>query len=164
MTDDSQIKIIHRKNRLKDKVAGSSDSEGGGFIAPELIANAQAVIDNSKDLYKKELADTLHKLIASWNEFKQSSDDKHRRDLERYANHIKDIAGTYQYDIMAHFGRSLCAFSDKLLVEKLEHQNIVQAHIDVITIAYQKDLKRDDTPQAQELKDMVSQAINKHVT
>ena len=162
MSDDSPIKIIHRKNRLKAKITGAESSEGNGSIAPELIAKAQAVIDNSGELYKKELAETLHKLISSWNELKQSGDDKYRRELNRYANHIKDIAGTYQYDIMAHFGRSLCEFSDKLAVEKLEHQTIVQAHIDVITIAFQKDLKDADTPQAQELKDMVSQAINKH--
>ena len=163
MSDESQIKIIYRKNRLKEKVAGSADAKSGGFIKPELIANAQAVIEDSGDLYKKELAETLHKLIASWNELKKTSDSRHCSDLNRYANHIKDIAGTYQYDIMAHFGRSLCEFSDKLVIGKVEHQTIVQAHIDVITIAFQKDLKRDDTPQAQELKNMVSQAINKHV-
>lgn len=163
MSDESQIKIIHRKNRLKEKIAGPDGDKADGFIAPELIKNAQAVIDESGELYKKELAETLHKLIASWNKLKDSSDNAHRRELNRYANHIKDIAGTYQYDIMVHFGRSLCEFSDKLAVEKQEHQTIIQAHIDVITIAFQKDLKDADTPQAKELKDMVSRAINKHV-
>ena len=164
MSDDPHIKIIHRKNRLKEKVAGSADAQEEGFIEPELIANAQAVIDESGDLYKKELAETLHKLISSWTELKQTLDNKYRRELNRYANHIQDIAGTYQYDIMAYFGRSLCEFCDKLDVDKLAHQTIVQAHIDVITIAFQKDLKRDDTPQAQDLKDMVSRAISKHAT
>jgi hypothetical protein len=164
MSDDTQVKIIHRKNLLKEKVAGSANAQSSGYIDPEFIANAQAVIDDSDDLYKKELAETLYKLIASWNKLKESVDDTHRRELNRYANHIKDIAGTYQYVLMAHFGRSLCDFTDKLRIEKPEHHTILQAHIDVITIAFQKDLKRDDTPQAQELKEMVSQAIDKHAT
>lgn len=164
---DNDVEIIHRKNRLKEKVSVGGVSSGKGFIDPQHIKNAQKVIEDGGDAYQKEIEKTLHRLLATWAELQKmtSQDSGYKEKLDeihRYTNHIKDIASTFSYNLMDYFAQSLRDFSDFIDVGLAAHVKIVQAHIDVMMVAFQKNIKDDGGVQAQELKKIVAQAITKY--
>lgn len=159
------VEIIHRRNRLKEKVVeeGMSLSQNG-FIDPAAIRRAQAVIDNGQDRFLTELKRSLEELTALWNELKagKATSLEARHDLHRMANHIKDMAATFGNGLMDDFGCSLRDFSDQLDITKKEHITIAQAHIDVMWIAFSKDIQDIDTREAMELKNVLTRAIEKY--
>ncbi|MCD8526348.1 MAG: hypothetical protein LRY76_07015 [Alphaproteobacteria bacterium] len=162
---DKGVEIIHRRNRLKEKVieAGQSGS-GPGFIDPEAIRRAQNVIDNGQDTFMTELKRSLNELTAIWENLKtsQSQSVEKIKDIHRIANHIKDMAATFKNALMDDFGTSLRDFSDRIDITKPEHITIAQAHIDVMWIAFTKDIKDIDAREAVELKRVLEQAIQKY--
>ena len=83
-------------------------------------------------------------------------------ELYHYANHIKDLATTFKYALMAHFGTSLRTFAEKIDVHNPAHLTIVQAHLDAMWVAYKANIKDDSDEKAKELEDSVAQAIEKY--
>lgn len=168
--NDDQVIIINKKNRLKEKVVrDTANASAGtkGFLDPESIKRAQKVIDNGQDSYKKELKDNIEELVKCWASMKNDKDNQDdlkvvKKDFHRLSNHIADVAGTFGYDLMAYFGKSLRDFNDNLNPKDKNHIIIVQAHVDVMLIAQQNDLKSADTPEAKELINVVSKAIQKY--
>lgn len=171
MTDplhnDAEVEIIHRRNKLKEKVVAagvSLSAAGGGFIDPEAIARAQAVIDGGQDTFILELKKSLESLGQIWTKLKQSghNDDQAIEEIHRLSNHIKDMAGTFGNGLMDDFGGSLRDFSDQIDVSKKAHITIVQAHIDVMWIAFTRDIRDIDAREAVELRAVLQQAIEKY--
>lgn len=161
-----KVKIKHRLNRLKLKAGVAVDDERLGFIDPKAIKKAQASIDNQEDNYSSEVEEVLVKLDSTWTDLKAEGDEKKakrlRTELYNYANNIKDMAETFKYKLMGSFGESLRDFCEKLDAKKEAHQVIVQAHIDVMWVAFKHNIKDEGGPQAKELKAMLAQAIQKH--
>lgn len=160
-----EVEIIHRRNRLKEKVVEEGQMlSGQGFIDPEAIRRAQAIINNGQDKFIVELKRALEELIKTWTELKTEKvhDQDKINDIHRLANHIKDMAGTFGNRLMDDFGESLRDFSDQIDLSRKEHVIIVQAHIDVMWIAFTKDIQDIDTQEAVQLKTMLSQAIEKY--
>lgn len=170
MSNKQEVVIINRKNRLKEKVVkdtANASMGAKGTLDKEAIKRAQKVIDDGQDSYKQELKDNLQNLVICWTNIKNLDKDdpeiiSSKKDFHRLANHIADVAGTFGFDLMAYFGKSLRDFNDNLRVDDKNHLIIVQAHIDVMLVAFQQNLKSADTPEAKELIKTVSQAIQKY--
>ncbi|MFP4313428.1 MAG: hypothetical protein ACLFR0_03780 [Alphaproteobacteria bacterium] len=170
MSNKQEVVIINRKNRLKEKVVkdtANASMSAKGTLDKEAIKRAQKVIDDGQDSYKQELKDNLQNLVICWTNIKNLDKDdpeiiSSKKDFHRLANHIADVAGTFGFDLMAYFGKSLRDFNDNLRVDDKNHLIIVQAHIDVMLVAFQQNLKSADTPEAKELIKTVSQAIQKY--
>lgn len=162
--DDDEVEIVHRVNRLKQKVHESPAEQEDGYVDSSIIRKAQAVIDNSHEKYTLEAKASLEEIVAAWAALKSGESKDTRKDIDhlcRLSNRIKDMASTYGYDLMSYFGESLRDFCEKLDVTNQPHCVIVQAHIDVMWIAFNEKLKGERGQKAEELKMIVNKAIDK---
>ncbi|NCC22902.1 MAG: hypothetical protein EOM26_10655 [Alphaproteobacteria bacterium] len=162
--ENAEVEIFHRINRLKVKAGGDAKS-GPGFLDPNAVDRAQQRIDEKAATYPVEVKDVLKNLTDSWNRLKGDTDNRNASELEQlynYANHVKDLAATFYYPLMQHFGLSLREFSEKLDLSKPAHHTIVQAHIDAMWAVYFGGIKDHGDNNAKELKEIVSKAIEKH--
>lgn len=161
-----KIKIQHRLNRLKLKAGVAIDDERLGYIDPKAIEKAQAAIDSQESSYVGEVEEVLVKLDSTWEDLKNEKDakkiEKATSRLYNFANNVKDMAETFNYKLMGYFGQSLRDFCEKLDVAHEAHRIIVQAHIDVMWVAFKHNIKDEGGQQASELKNMLAQAISKH--
>lgn len=168
MSDSSKqkVEITHRINRLKLKAGADIDDKRVGFIDPLALHKAQQAIDSKEGDYGNELNDVLAKLDSSWDDLQAAKDDKQaKRALDQifnFANNIKDLAETFNYSLMKHFGQSLRDFCKKYDASKEPHRIIMQAHMDVMWIAFEKGIKDEGGPAAKELSLIVAKAIEKH--
>ncbi len=160
----SEVEIIHRVNRIKKKVGGAQ-SISAGVIDPHSIQRAKKTIQNSETAYLKEVEDIIPELNRLWLCLKKADETEHRQflqELSRYSNRIKDMASTYNYELMAYFSESLRDFTEKTNMRNSAHHTIIQAHIDVILIVHKEKLKEQIGKKAENLKLFVAQAIEKH--
>lgn len=162
----NKVKIFHRLNKLKLKAGVPLDDERHGFIDPKAIKKAQAAIDAKEDSYTEEVEAIIVRIDSTWEDIRAEKDDKKAKQLQselyNYANNILDVADTFSYKLMKHFGKSLRDFCEKIDIKNKAHHVIVQAHIDVMWVAFQNNIKDEGGPQAAELKKIVAQAIEKH--
>lgn len=163
--DEAKVEVFHRVNRLKLKT-GAGLHDGPGFIDPHAVNRAQSVIETKESLYPKIVEESLKRLENSWKNFKAAGNDEARKasmeQIYHTANHIKDLASTFNYGLMQHFALSLRDFSERIDVDKKEHHIIVQAHNDVMWVVYQESIKDHGGPKAEELKLIVAKAIEKY--
>lgn len=161
-----KVKIFHRINRLKRKAGAESGDTKPGFIDSAAVANAQNYIAQQESRYPEEVHIILNRLVNTWGELKQEKDEKRALTqlswLYNYANNIKDMAETYNYKLMDHFGKSLRDFCEYIDVRNKAHHVIVDAHINVMRIAYNENIKDHGNPKAEELKKIVAKAIEKY--
>ena len=161
-----KVKIFHRLNKLKRKAGAESNDSKPGFIDPVAIEKAQGFIGDQESHYSEEVSKILDRLTNTWSELKIEKDDKRAQMqlswLYNYANNIKDMAETYNYKLMDHFGKSLRDFCEYIDVRNSAHHVIVEAHINVMRIAYNENIKDHGNPKAEELKKIVGKAIEKY--
>ena len=162
--EDKGVEVYKRVNRLKLKAGGTSGS-GAGQIDPGAIEKANTVIQQAASMYPMQIRNVLKALNKAWNETKELEPDKRQKNSEKIsnlANNVKDLAAQFGFEIMAYFGDSLRDFIMATDLSKKEHIIIVQAHIDVMDIAYNEGLKDKESELAEELKKVLAEAINKH--
>ncbi|HTK84649.1 MAG TPA: hypothetical protein VL625_06135 [Patescibacteria group bacterium] len=157
---DFVVEMFHRINRLRQKVGAREGDSRPGFIDPGAIARAEKIVENKEVEFSHEMASALARINDAWANTKIAPRFVQR--LRSDANNIKDLADTYHYQLMAHFGESLRDFCEKLDVNNKAHHVIVQAHIDAMLAAHNKNIRAYGGTQAQELKDMVAKAIAQH--
>lgn len=159
-----KVEIFHRVNRLKLKT-GAGLHDGPGFIDTHAIKRAQGVIEKKETLYTKIVEESLERLDEAWKNFKDAEGDESRKQamekIYHTANHLKDLASTFSYELMQHFALSLRDFTESIDVDKKEHHIIVQAHRDVMWVVYHENIKDHGGPKAEELKQIVAKAIEK---
>jgi len=163
---NKKVKIMHRLNRLKLKAGIPIDDDRLGYIDPAAIKKAQAAINSQEGAYAGEVEEILVRLDSTWEDLKKEKNEKNVKrmvsELYNFANNVKDMADTFEYGLMGHFGESLREFCEKIDVSKDAHHVIVQAHIDVMWVAFKHNIKDEGGPQAGELKAMLTRAIEKH--
>lgn len=162
--DPDEVQVVHRINRLKQKVLDESSQEAAGYVDSALIRKAQRVIEGSQALYMKHAKTTLDELAEIWRSLKNKTSSEAAADVQHLgvvSNRLMDMASTYEYDLMSYFAMSLRDFTEKLNLSRQPHHVIVQAHIDVMWIAYNEKLKGEKGKKAEELKTIVNKAIEK---
>lgn len=159
-----QVEIYHRINKLRLK-AGLPVRGAVAVIDTSSINKAQGHIDEKEGEYTNEVKTVLEKLSESWQSFKDGDAEDAPEWIEKiynYSNNIKDLTAMYQHDLMTHFSLSLREFCEKINIERQEHHVIVQAHIDVMWVTYEQQLRSDSSEKAEELKKVVAIAIEKY--
>jgi hypothetical protein len=163
---DFKVEIFNRINRLKMKAGGDAqNSESRGEIDTKAVEKANQVIEKAAEMYPMQIRNILKILNKEWNRVKKlPPEDRHDNSekLSNLANNICDLANQFGFDIMGHFGASLRDFLLISDMSKEEHTIIVQAHVDVMEIAYNEGLNDNEDPLAEELKEVVAKAIEKH--
>lgn len=165
-TENEDVEVFNRVNRLKLK-AGAGLNDGPGRLDQSAIDRANSVVRTMASLYPKEIKNILAALEREWAELKETEEGARNRELvekiSNTANHVKDLASTFGYDLMAYFGESLRDYILHTELSQKEHYIIVQAHIDVMMVAFRENLKDDDGGAiAEELKKVIAQAIQKY--
>lgn len=158
-----QVQVFHRVNKLKKKAGG--EGAGPGYIDKDAIKRANAVIVKKQDAYTQEVEVVINSIESTWNEALEShmrGESVSLEDLYHYANHIKDLASTFKYDLMQHFGASLSDFIEDVDLSNKAHHIIVKAHIDVMWVAYKENIRDHGGEKAEELKLFVAKAIEKY--
>lgn len=162
--EEPKVEIYTRINRLKMK-AGGAIGAGPGKIDTKSIDSAHSVIQKMAEKYPNEIKRSIENLEKIWAETKAMEPDQrseNARAISNFANQIKDLAGTFGFDLMEYFGESL---RDYVLNVDLSHKEqiiIVQAHVDVMQVAYSQNLKHQEHPLGEELKKTVAAAITKY--
>lgn len=162
---NKDIEIYHRLNKLKMKAGGDIFEQSTGFLDAMGIRRAQQAIDAKATEYEREIEEVLVKLDSTWDDLKTCDPKQYKKILSKlynFANNVKDLAETYNYRLMQHFGLSLREFSENLDASREEHRIIVQAHIDVMWVTFKEKIQDDGGPVAQELKKIVAAAIQKY--
>ncbi len=164
MSEDTKVEIYNRVNRLKIK-AGGTHGSGPGKFDVQAIDRANAVIQKMSDMYPVEIKKSLDELNAIWAEIQtlpEGSRTEKATLMSNTANQIKDLAGTFGFDLMEYFGESLRDYILNIDLSLKEQILIVQAHIDVMQVAYAQNLKHQEHPLGEELKKTVATAIAKY--
>lgn len=159
------VEIIHRVNRLKEKVCPGGAAPGDGFIDPRDIKRAAAVIAKSAKASKSALAGMMKELDTLWNGARSRSfagAGELGIDSYRLCNRIQDIAITYGSNVVGQFADSLKEFSLQFNPQSTAHMTIVDAHLSVMKIAVAKRIVLEDSREALELKKALEKAIEKH--
>jgi len=163
---DDGVEIYHRVNRLKLKAGASSVDDGPGRIDPKAVKRAQTVVEKREALYMSEVEKVLLALTSHWDKAKaagtQEAAQKHLDKIYHNANHVKDLAATYEYELMQHFGMTLREFAQKIDILNKAHHIIVHAHLDVMWVVLRENIKDQGGPKAEELKKIVAMAIEKY--
>lgn len=164
MSKDAKVKLIHRKNRLKEKVGGHDGVSG--HIDAKAVKRGQLAIDEEEENYANEVEILLMKIESAWDDLLEAKDEKTIKTVKstfyNYVNNLKDIAVTFSYDLMGYFALSLRNFSESVNLENEAHHIIVKAHVDVMWVAYKQGLKEGDSKAAEELKKVLKDAIVKY--
>ncbi len=159
------VEVFHRVNRLKLKAGAPSPDAAPGFLDPKAIERADLAIKDEGAVYVEELKDVLGKLEGAWEAALAVSNGRAYTEIEEvyhYANHVKDLAATFGYGLMKHFGASLRAFAADIDIKNEAHHVIVRAHLDVMWVVYHENIKDHGGPKAEELKEIVAQAIERY--
>ena len=164
--EGSGVEIYHRINRLKLKAGAASVHDGPGHIDPKSVKRAQTAIEKRQALYMSEVEKELLALTSAWEEAKKiGTNEGAAKPLDKLyhcANHVKDLAATFNYELMQHFGLSLREFARKIDITKKAHHIIVHAHMDVMWVVLRENIKDHGGPKAEELKKIVAMAIEKY--
>lgn len=163
--EEKKIQIYHRLNKLKLKAGFGLDEEAMGLIDKNAIIRAQSRIEQKEMEYPVTVKQLLDDLSESWDALKETDESKRHEIIEsiyHYSNNIKDLTATYSHDLMHHFSLSLRDFCEEIDVKKPEHHVIVQAHLDVMWVTFTEKLRGEVGDKADELKKIVSQAIEKY--
>lgn len=163
-SDSGEVEVFHRVNRLKMK-AGAAPGDAPIKLDPNAIERAETVIETKAKLYPDEIKTVLDNLQTAWQTIQKTEGEQQEKaieDLYHTANQAKDLAATFGYSLMQHFGLSLREFTEKIQPDQSEHKIIVQAHINVMNVTLKENIKDDGGKKAAELKAIVQQAIEKY--
>ena len=159
------VEVFHRVNRLKIKAGGDTNSAALGQIDPRAVDKADTVITQAAEMYPMQIRNVLKMLNKTWDETKGKTPEQRKEKAEKIsnlANNVKDLALQFGFEIMGYFGGSLRDYIMKSDLTQPEHLIIVQAHIDVMDVAYREGLKDEESPMAEELKQVIAKAIAKY--
>ncbi len=161
------VRLFRLTNRLKKKITKMrKPDDTPGFLAPEAIAEADALITELCEDCPAAMNKHFKALVAAWTKMRDMPDGAERKeqaqDMFTVAHEIKDISALCGYDLVSYFAESLRDFVAGTEL-KLEAQRvIIQAHIDALNVVLKQGIKTDGGAQAEELKKMVKIAIDKY--
>lgn len=162
---NKDVEIFYRVNKLRLKAGIGLNEEVEGVVDPEGIKKAQGIINEREQEYPVEVSSLLADLEQNWQALKKGDEAERARIIKiihNSANQIKDLTATYHHNLMHYFALSLRDFCESININKTEHHTIVQAHLDVMNVTFDKKLKATDTDAAKELKKMLRVAIEKY--
>lgn len=161
------IERIEVKNSIKQRAVGvHGDENNEGFIAPELIEEADKEVLKLCVNSAAMTGENLAKLNALWQAMKDMPLSPQRTEISHQvfllAHETKDIAAMCGYDLIAYFSESLRDYINKTDLNLKAQVVIIQAHIDALSVVHHKGYKSSAGDVAEELKLNVRKAIEKY--
>ncbi len=166
MSGEIKIQVFKLANALKARLGARFQDQESGFLAPDIIEEADRLIEELCLSCPTTLQGHLDELNRLWAKMREMPENAERADLSRQiftlAHEIKDVGSMCGYDLLAYFAGSL---RDYIIEARLSIQAqvvIVQAHLDAMQVAQRQGYKTQAGPEAEELKAMVRKAIEKY--
>ncbi len=161
------VEKIEVKNTIKQRAVGiHGDEHNEGFIAPELIDEAEKEVLKLCTNSPAMVGESLEKLNALWNKMKDLPASPERSQLSDeiflQAHEIKDISAMCGYELISYFSESLRDYINKAELSVKAQVVIIQAHLDALAVVHSKGYKSDAGAVAEELKLNVKKAIDKY--
>lgn len=164
-SDDDEIKIYRRANRLKQRMS-ATNPRAAGKIGDEAIEKAQAAVDRMCEAYPGKIEAALKLLEKEWNGMRDlpQSDERAEKAEKVFtlAHNVKDISAQCGYELMAYFAENLRDYVTRTNFSMEAQRVITQACVDAMKVVFKKDIKKDGGPVADELKDVLQKAITKY--
>jgi len=161
-----KVEIYKLANRLKARLGIAFKDQENGFLAPELIAEADKIIKALCVDCPGTLGKHLETLTALWAQMKDMPASPARAELSRQvftlSHEIKDVALMCEYNLLSDFAESLRDYIGQTNLNIDAQVVIIQAHLDAMNIVHKAGFKQDAGPEAEELKKMVRKAIEKY--
>ena len=157
-----EVIIVHPINRVKEKIRPKQNINIS--FSNENINAAQNILEKSHDLKDKELDLIIQNLLSLWSKIiaKPSKENHCFTMFFIYLNRLDDISAIFKVDVLYDFIQSLKEFLEHANIENNSHQVIIQAHMDVINLAYQHKIESKDDEDAKNLKKMLLIAIEQN--
>ncbi|MBI1779354.1 MAG: hypothetical protein HYR63_28810 [Proteobacteria bacterium] len=161
--DRPKVKVIHRKNRLRDKV-GAPPGQRPGEIDPKLIAAAQAAVGRLAPDYETQAARELAAIQAAVVEANATSGMARLaavRRIEALTNEMRGAGETFGYPLLSKFGRSCCSFVQDLREVNDAQMVVIAAHVDAMASVVTHKIQGDGGAIGRELALALRKAIDK---
>lgn len=160
------IKKITLANRLKARLGAKYEGQQEGFLSPEVIAKADALIASMCTSCPVAIGEIISRLSACWEKIKKTEIPTTRADLMSemftHAHEIKDVGSLCGFELISHFAESLRDYIASAELDVEAKLIIIQAHLDAIQIVHRQGIKQNAGPEAEELKRMVSRAVDQY--
>ena len=156
MSVSSQHRIIRPANRLRVKVRLSD------LTVSELMAKANRVMAAIAKSYPKWLQADLHALTAAYQKLRLAPQDPAARaELFRIAHEIRGQAAGFGYGLAGEAGGSLCYCLNRRETFSEVDLQVIEAHIDAISVCLKQSLKGDGGSVGRELSAELSALIER---
>lgn len=166
MSEGIKIQVFKLANALKSRLGARFQDQESGYIAPDIIDEADRLIEELCLSCPTTLQSHLEDMNRIWVKMREMPENEERADLSReiftLAHEIKDVGSMCGYDLLAYFAESL---RDYIIEARLSIQAqivIIQAHLDAMQVAQRQGYRKEASDEAEELKTMVRKAIEKY--
>lgn len=158
-----RVRFYRFQNRLKER-AGGAGHKGTGEIPAEILAKAQAALEEMAEDYP----DWVMRLIKELTEqHRRCVDTPERRraffeQIHAIAHDMKGQGGTFGYPLVSAFAESLYDFTHGRASLTDNHVEIIKAHVDGIRVVITQRISGDGGEAGQALLAGLQEAIRKY--
>lgn len=159
-----KMKIYNRANRLKEKLSASNPN-APGKVDDTAMDEAERMIEVLCQAYGENIEGLLANIEAKWCDIRDMarSEEREQKALELFtlAHEVKDVSAQCGYELMAYFAEHLRDYVTHTDYSFEAQKVITQACVDSMKVVHKLELKTDGGEQAEELKKVLKQAIDK---
>lgn len=136
----SQAQFIRPPNGLRKAKVGS----GPAKLDPQLLANAEAAVDDMQQHYADWADEDLTMLEKTLIDIREADDQiPHIKTLFRHALDMKGQGGSFGYDMVTQVAGSLADFiTDRSELKGIDF-DVVAAHVQTMRAVFAEDVKGD---------------------
>ena len=158
------VKITYCINKIKNKTNGGRS--GNVYIEQKALDHAKLAYDQYISENKTETAQTIIGLALIWKKLNNAKDEQKpylRSMFDKYINRAYDNSALFSDKLISHFIKSLQSFMASANISNASHQTIIQAHLDMVSIAHRQEIQNFNDPKATELIRILDIAMEEHI-
>lgn len=157
------VEIIHRPNKLRDKVGGSADGKPGR-IDPASLERAYTHVSRMSDAHKVQTKIDLGDLQAAYRQAIEDPANRevHLRRLFKISDAILTLGKTFGYDMLSEFAHHMNSFILSLDQPSAAQLQVVALHIEAMNALVRDEIKGDGGELGRALSQSLALARAKH--
>lgn len=119
--------------------------------------------DSPQTIQKKEIDISISSLVHAWSDLKKDyyNGSTHQENLilkfQLQVRRLYELSVVFSCDVIHDFTVSLKTYARDADIEKPHHREVIQTHIDLIFLAYKRDVKIEDNATVKALWDTLRQ-------
>jgi hypothetical protein len=140
MSDNNEfVRVIKPDTSLKDRIG--SDVNLRDILKPEVIEEAQQVIDEKKDEYLDLIRQDIAQMEAIFEKMPDVQVDMQLlATLLQHAQNVRDRAGTFHYQLASDIARSLINYSGRIRQDDAHYRLVLRKHLDGIQTVFRENI------------------------